>query len=66
MRVVRSEGIDMGLGDMADKAKDAVGNEENSDKGLDKGANVAKDKLGHDDQVDKARDFADGKVGDEK
>lgn len=56
----------MGLGDMADKAKDALGNEDTTDKGLDKGADLAKDKLGHDDQVDKARDFADGKVGDEK
>lgn len=56
----------MGLGDMAAKAKDAVGNEDTSDKSLDKGADLAKDKAGHDDQVDKARDFADGKAGDEK
>lgn len=55
----------MGLGDMVNKAKEALGDEKNSDTGLDKGAQFAKGKLGHDDQVDQGREFLDGKVGDE-
>lgn len=55
----------MGIGDMADKAKNALGNEEQSDQKLDKAEDFAKDKVsGHDDKIDKGRDAIDGKVGD--
>lgn len=56
----------MGLGDMVNKGKEALGNEEQTDSALDKGADFAKDKAGdHGDKVDSARDAIDGKVGDE-
>ena len=54
-----------GLGDIADKGKDAMKDEGTSDKALD-GAEGAADKAtggSHDEQIDKARDAADGRVG---
>ena len=57
----------MGIGDMINKAKDALGNEEESDKKLDQGADFLKGKIsGHDDKIDKVRDAIDGQVGDER
>lgn len=55
----------MGLGDIADKGKDAMKNEGTSDKALD-GAEKAADKATggkHDEQIDSARDQADKRVG---
>ncbi|MDU0968409.1 MAG: Rv0909 family putative TA system antitoxin [Actinomycetaceae bacterium] len=55
----------MGLDDLKNKAKDALGNEENTDKALDAAAGKAKDATGgkYDDQIDKARDEADKRLG---
>lgn len=60
----------MGLGDFADKAKDAVKSEKAegvSDDVLDKGADFANDKTGgkFEDQVNQGRDAVDGQVGHE-
>lgn len=60
----------MGLGDFADKAKDAVNSEQAegvTDNALDKGADFANDKTGgkFEDQVNQGRDAADGKLGNE-
>lgn len=60
----------MGLGDFADKAKDAVHSEKAegvSDDAFDKGADKLNDATGgkFEDQIDKGRDAADDKVGDE-
>lgn len=56
----------MGLGDMVDKAKNAVsGNEEKSDQLLDKGQDFANDKFGgHEDHIQKGRDALDDRLGD--
>ncbi|EFG46373.1 hypothetical protein HMPREF0183_2342 [Brevibacterium mcbrellneri ATCC 49030] len=60
----------MGLGDFADKAKDAVKSEQAegvTDDVLDKGADFANDKTGgkFEDQVNQGRDAADGHLGNE-
>lgn len=60
----------MGLGDFADKAKDALHSDKAegaSDKAFDKGSDKLNDATGgkFKDQVDKGRDVADKKVGDE-
>lgn len=60
----------MGLGDFADKAKDAVKSEQAegvTDDVLDKGADFANDKTGgkFEDQVNQGRDAADGQLGNE-
>jgi len=48
-----------------DKAKEALGNEENTDKVLDKAEDLAKSKLGDDkaDQISKVRKVIDDKIG---
>ena len=56
----------MGIGDFINKAKEALGNEEQSDKLLD-GASDGVNKITggkYEDQVRQGRDFADGHVGD--
>lgn len=60
----------MGLGDFADKAKDAVNSdkgEEVSDNAFDKGADKLNDATGgkFEDQIDKGKDAADDHVGNE-
>ena len=60
----------MGLGDFADKAKDAVKSEQAegvTDNVLDKGADFVNDKTGgkFEDQVNQGRDAADGQLGNE-
>lgn len=59
----------MGLMDgLGDKAKDLAGDEQKTDQGLDAASEKAKEATGgkFDDQVDKAREFGDGKLGDDK
>lgn len=48
-----------------DKAKEALGNEENTDKVLDKAEDLAKSKFGDDkaDQISKVRKVIDDKIG---
>ena len=48
-----------------DKAKEALGNEENTDKVLDKAEDLAKSKLSDDkaDQISKVRKVIDDKIG---
>ncbi len=47
----------MGLGDMANTAKEKAGEHPDQvDKGVEKGSDAAKDKIGHEEQVDKAAD----------
>ena len=55
-----------GLGDLADKGKDAIKNEGTSDKVLDGAENAADKATGgkHGDQIDSARDQADKRIGD--
>lgn len=60
----------MGLGDLGNKAKDAMNSdkgEQATDKGLDQAAQKASGASGgkFDDQINKGRDAADGKLGSE-
>ncbi|MFL0577341.1 antitoxin [Brevibacterium luteolum] len=60
----------MGLGDLGNKAKDAMNSdkgEQATDKGLDQAAQKASDASGgkFDDQINKGSDAADGKLGNE-
>ncbi|HLT83417.1 MAG TPA: antitoxin [Phototrophicaceae bacterium] len=52
---------------IADKAKDAMGDEQKSDAALDKAGDAADAKTGgkHGDKIDSAQDAADKKIGNE-
>lgn len=55
----------MGLGDFADKAKDALGDEQKSDQVLDKGQELAGDRFaGQEDKIQQGRDALDDRIGD--
>ena len=61
----------MGIGDIVDKAKDALanvtGDEQKSDGILDKGQDLATDRFaGHDDKIQQGRDALDDRLGDNK
>jgi hypothetical protein len=62
------EGMHMGFDELKKKASELLGNEEKTDDALDRAARFANEKTGgkYEDKVQQGRDFADGKVGDER